>query len=226
MTGTALSYARLVETELSHSDITDSVVYGISAWGLRLQHTSQANLVITPADEPKITVDSLEVAQFIYLMVHNEKFREIIDNLTSKLVLVLGRFSAERKQILEAVRDELRRHNYIPVLFDFEKPVSRDLTETISILAHIAKFIVADITEARSVPQELERIVPGLPSVPVQPLLNSGVSEYGMFEHFKRYPWVMELRRYRDAEDLLEEFGTRIIAPLESRLGSLKKEAR
>ena len=88
-------------------------------------------------------------------------------------------FIAHRKRVLELIREELRRLNYLPVVFDFDKPATRDLTETVSTLAHIAKFVIADITEARSIPQELERIVPDLPSVPVQPLLEMSEEEYG-----------------------------------------------
>jgi hypothetical protein len=67
-----------------------------------------------------------------------------------------------------------RRHRgCLPVLFDFDKPTSRDLTETVRTLAHLARFIIADITEPRSIPQELQAIVPDL-AVPVQPLLLKG----------------------------------------------------
>ena len=86
--------------------------------------TKQRNLVITDQDEPEITTDDLEVAQFLYLMLHNDKLRRVIDTITSKVVLILGRFSTERKQVLDALRDELRKRDYVPVLFDFEKPRS------------------------------------------------------------------------------------------------------
>ena len=31
-------------------------------------------------------------------------------------------FTDERKVVLDAIRDELRKRDYVPVLFDFEKP--------------------------------------------------------------------------------------------------------
>src|SRR5205823_3199488 len=127
-----------------------------------------------------ITVDNLNVAQFIYLLLNNKDIRTIIDTITSKVVLILGRFTDERKVVLDAIRDELRKNDYLPVLFDFEKPASRDITETISTLAHMARFVIADITDAKSIPQELKTIVPNLPSVPILPLILNTQHEYGM----------------------------------------------
>jgi hypothetical protein len=195
--------ASLIESSLKGANISECLVYGISVWNTDLYGSNQKNLNISPLNEPVITVDNLEVAQFIYLLVHNEKLRHVIDTITSKVVLILGRFTPKRKVILDAIRDNLREANYLPVLFDFEKPMSRDFTETISTLAHMARFIIADITDAKSIPQELQRIVPELPSVPVQPLILASDHEYGMFEHFKRYPWVLKMYEYKNAEELL-----------------------
>jgi hypothetical protein len=96
-------------------------------------------------------------------MLHNQKVRDVIDTITSKAVLILGRFTDKRKVVLDALREELRKRNYVPMLFDFEKPRSRDTDETITLLARMARFIVADISDAKSVLQELRGIVPDLP---------------------------------------------------------------
>lgn len=170
-------------------------------------------MITQDSDGPGIQVDNLEVAQFIYLLLNNRKIREVIDTITSRVVLILGRFTSDRKIALDAIREQLRKLAYLPVLFDFEKPSSRDLTETVRTLAHMARFIIADLTDARSIPQELMAIVPNLPSVPVQPLLLESQQEYAMFEHFRRYPWVLQPVLYKDQEALLAQLDANIIAP-------------
>jgi hypothetical protein len=55
------------------------------------------------------------------------------------------------------------------------KTTSRDLTETITTLAHVSRFIISDATKAKSGPQELTS-----------------------FEHFKRFPWIFPIYKYVD----------------------------
>jgi len=215
LSGASLQGAQLIETDFTGANLTGCRIYGVSAWGLKLDGTKQQNLIITHSKEPTVTVDNIEVAQFIYLMLNNQKVRDVIDTITSKAVLILGRFTDERKAVLDALREELRKRNYLPILFDFEVPATRDITETISLLARMARFVVADITDAKSIPQELAVIVPDLPSVPVQPLLLEGSAEYGMFEHFKKYPWVLETYRYPSSARLIADLGERVIDPAE-----------
>ena len=90
LAGACLREANLVGTDLTGADLTGCNVHGVSAWRLKLEGTKQQNLVITSPDEPAITVDNIEVAQFIYLMLHNQKVRDVIDTITSKVVLILG----------------------------------------------------------------------------------------------------------------------------------------
>lgn len=222
--GADLRRATLVESNLEGANLAGCYVYGISAWNVRLEGAIQSNLVITPADESPIQVDNLEVAQFIYLLLNNERIRSVIDTITSKVVLILGRFTPERNVVLDAIRDELRKRDYLPVLFDFEKPSSRDLTETVSTLAHMARFVIADITDAKSIPQELMAIVPDLPSVPVQPLLLASQREYAVFEHFRRYSWVLKEVIYDDQPTLLADLSEKVIAPAEAKAKELARK--
>jgi hypothetical protein len=192
-------------------------VYGLSAWDVQLEGAIQSNLVITPPFAPIITVDNLAVAQFIYLLLNNKNVRHVIDTITSKVVLILGRFTPERKIILDAIREELRKRDYLPVLFDFEGPSNRDITETVSTLAHMARFVIADITDAKSIPQELMKIVPALPSVPVRLILLSSEHEWAMFKDLLRYPWVIKPFLYRDEAHLLAALTEEVIGPAEKK---------
>src|SRR5262245_48321496 len=71
VSGADLSSARLVDTNLMGANLTGCRVYGMSAWDLNLEGATQADLIITPYGQPVITVDNLEVAQFIYLLLNN-----------------------------------------------------------------------------------------------------------------------------------------------------------
>lgn len=187
-----------------------------------LEGAEQRDFVITKDDESTITVDNLEVAQFIYLLLNNDKIRDVIDTITSKTVLILGRFTPERKSVLNALREELRARDYLPILFDFDKPSSRNLTKTVSTLAHMARFVIADITDAKSIPQELQRIVPSLPSVPVQPLLLASEKSFGMFQDFRDYPWVLPPFCYEEPSVLIASLAEKVLDPAELKVKEIE----
>lgn len=101
--------------------------------------------------------------------------------------------SKELKLVLDGIRDELRRRDYLPMMVDFEKPQARDTIETVSTLAHMARFVIADLTDAKSVLQELQQIGPALPSVPIQPLLHDSQDLPGMIDHLKGFASFLEI---------------------------------
>ena len=77
--------------------------------------------------------------------------------------------------------------------------------------------MIADISDAKSVLQELRAIVPDLPSVPVQPVIIASQEEPGMFDFFRRYPWFLPAHRYDTPARLLAELSDRVIAPSEAK---------
>lgn len=225
--GADLIGVQLIKANLSQANLSGCRVHGTSTWNTQVNETIQEGLIITRYDELDITVDHLEIAQFIYLLLNNSKIRDVIDTITSKVILILGRFTSERKQVLDALKDELRKRNYTPVIFDFEKPASRDLTETISTLAHLARFIIVDLTDPSSAPHEVATIIPHC-IVPVQPLLLQNDLnpryEYAMFYDLRgRYHWVLPTVRYQDKADLLSSLKEKVIDPAEQKAKELEK---
>jgi hypothetical protein len=80
----------------------------------------------------------------------------------------------------------------------------------------MARFVIADISDAKSVLQELRGIVPDTPTLPVQPIIDATQEEPGMFDFFKRYPWVLEAHRYASPTQLLSQLSDRVIEPVEA----------
>ena len=83
--------------------------------------------------------------------------------------------------------------------------------------------IVADITEPRSTPHELQAIVPDL-AVPVQPLLLEGsTGEYAMFQDLRtKYDWVLPVHQYATLDDLLKSLEDEVIASAEEKAKELE----
>jgi hypothetical protein len=95
----------------------------------------------------------------VYLLLHNEKICDIIDTVGRKGVLLPGRFTEGRIVILDRLRDELRKRGYLPIVFNFDKPETKDFTETVRLLAGLSKFVITDITNPKSSPLELQATV-------------------------------------------------------------------
>lgn len=113
LTNANLVGAQLVDTVLDAADISGSRVYGVSAWSVSLNETQQQGLVISDDNEATVTVDDLEVAQFVHLLLKNQNLRKVIDTVTSTMILILGRFTDERKAVLRLIKSQLDRAGYL-----------------------------------------------------------------------------------------------------------------
>jgi hypothetical protein len=213
-----LRHANLSGADVSGALFTDCQIFGAGLWQLVGAPGDTARMRICqslqeppPPDSPELLADSLDSAQFMYLLLDNPRIAGAFDALGRRIVLILGRFADGNLDVLLAMKQRLMAgKHFLPIVFDFAGPVTRSLTEAVAGFAHLAYFVVADLSDAKSLPQELSAIVPFLPSVPVVPLLREGQHEYAMFEHFQRYPWVLDIVHYRNVAHLLEIFDERV----------------
>jgi Pentapeptide repeats (8 copies) len=221
--GADLYAAQLVGTNLVDATLTDCNIYGVSAWNVKLnERTKQQGLIITSPGEPAVTVDDLEVAQFVYLLLHNEKIRHVIDTVGKKGVLLLGRFTEGRIVVLERLRDELRKRGYLPIVFNFDKPETNDYTETVRLLAGLSKFVIADLTSPKSAPYELGAIV-SQTMIPFQPIIAAGETPFAMLQDlWIDYPErVFKTIHYSSVDALIASLDAKIIRPAEARFAKL-----
>ena len=207
LTDADLSRTGLVETDFTNATITGCRTYGASAWNVTLVGTVQHNLVITKEGEPVVTVDGLEVGQFIYLILNNTKIRNVINTITFKGVLILGRFSdPQRKSVLNGLREGLRNSDLLPIVFDFDRPTDKDYTETVQTLAGMSMFVIADLTSPKSTPLELEATVKQV-KIPHIPIIDISVDTrpFAMLVDLqKSFNWVLPTLEYKSKEDLLD----------------------
>jgi uncharacterized protein YjbI with pentapeptide repeats len=222
LSGSDLGAAILLNTDLTGADLTGCRIYGVSAWGLKLERAKQQNLVITPVNEFSITVDNIEVAQFIYLLLHNEKVRDIIDTVGKKGVLLLGRFTEGRIEVLERLREKLRDLGFVPMVFNFDKPETKDFTETVRLLASLSKFVIVDLTTPRSAPLELQATVPQC-MVPFAPIIQQPQEPFSMFVDLQNaHDWVLRpVIGYPSVERLIEVLEDKIVRPAEAKFDEL-----
>jgi hypothetical protein len=158
-------------------------------------------------------VDNLEVAQFVHLLLDNEKIRGVIDTIGKKGILILGRFIDERKAVLDALSTALRQRDFLPMVFNFERPTQRDFTETIMTLAGLSLFVIVDITNPRSAPLELEAAIPDY-MIPFVPIIAEGEAPFAMIVDLQRkFNWVLEVLEYDSIDHLLAGLQDAVIVP-------------
>ena len=154
------------------------------------------------------------VAQFVYLLLHNPDRRPVIDTSGEKGVLILGRFTEERTAVLAAIRIKLRELEFVPMMFEFKNPTQRDFTETIQTLAGLSRFIIADITNPRSSPLELQASMPDY-MVPFVPIIQEGEEPLSMFRDIKQKygEWVLDLLEYDNPTNLANRLEKAVVSP-------------
>jgi uncharacterized protein YjbI with pentapeptide repeats len=219
-----LCFATLLRTNLEGAVLDNCAVYGTSLWDVNLAETCQRDLDIMPAQQPVLSVDSLQTAQLVGMLLHHEKARYEVFSITLNTVLVIGRFPEERKPVLLAIKEALRRSDYSPLVLDFHRPGSGDKNEIVKTLGRMSRFVVADLTGDRRIAETLDAVVHFLPSIPIQPIGEAGREQAALDSHYGKYRWVQPFWSFRDPDDLAARIGPEVIGPAEHKAAEIRQK--
>jgi hypothetical protein len=119
---------------------------------------------------------------------------------------------SERKAILDALRDKLSEYDLLPIVFDFDRPTNKDFTETIKTLAGMCYFVIADVTNPKSSPLELQATIPDY-QIPFVPIIQEGEEPFAMMRDLRKYGWVLDTISYDSLDTLIAILKPHIIDP-------------
>jgi hypothetical protein len=212
-----------------------SLVQGKVDWGHIVLHMTTGSAVPFPREPRDVPVvlqqttraTHAKTASHVATLLEEldgDDYGPLLSTLSERGVLIVGRFTDRRRKILEAIKEHLGNHafGYKPVLFTFEKPKSRNLMESIALFAGLSRFVIADLSEPKSVPAELATIVPHAPSVPVIAIASRTTREYPLFDSLRDYGSVIkDVVRYTSEADLLRRLDAEVVEPAEARRRAL-----
>jgi|GEM_PF-1482060 len=228
LTGADLTCSNLASACLDDATLVNCSVYGVSAWDASLRGTVQSELTISvpgqdiicvtvwqrgdapenvpraqPLPRPRITLDDLKAVPFIESVLRNAVLDDVIGTINSRVALLLGRFTSNRRNLLGSFRQDLKRRGYMPIAIDFSLIPIGDVDPMVWRLARLARFAIAEITESSELPLHLKHFVKNERPVPLAYFLEEGTHLYDdtMFEHFKRFPSILDPQYYSDDQD-------------------------
>jgi hypothetical protein len=110
----------------------------------------------------------------------------------------------------------------VPIVFNFDKPETKGFTETVRLLAGLSRFVIADVTNPKSAPLELQATVPEI-MVPFFPIIEEGQEPFAMLTDLwiQHRDWVFEPIHYSSQDALADALDKEIIGPAETRFGEL-----
>jgi uncharacterized protein YjbI with pentapeptide repeats len=219
--GATLNFVTMVRTHVEDATFRGCSITGLTAYDLRGVPRDESQLLVTGAQGLKAQVDFLEAAQFISLL-RSERLGVALDRIEPKLVLILGRFKPERKRVLEELRDAMTATGWVALVFDF--PAPKGITPTFKVMAAVCGWVIADVTDASEVRNEIAHIAREHPSVPIRPILQDRRKEWlGLNELRKTGANIAPTFRYRDTAHLLASIDEALIAPVRDYLDQLTK---
>jgi uncharacterized protein YjbI with pentapeptide repeats len=216
LSGADLTESIFVKTNLAHASLTNCAMSATAVGDVYVEGARQDNLVIRLPHQPTITVDHLEVAQFICLLLNHQQLRQVLHVVTPRGVLLLGRCDESGQEVMQAIAAKLREGHYLPISLSGKRPADCDYVETVKMLAGLSRFIIADLS-GPTVPQDLYAIAAQV-KIPFVPLIQVSSKSSALASALFASPWVVRPAvTFARIEELLKQLPAKVIAPAEEK---------
>jgi hypothetical protein len=109
-------------------------------------------------------------------------------------------------------------------MFEFDPLSTEPTIKTLSTLAHLSRFVIADLTEAKSILQELTTILHELPTLPVQPILHESAEMPPMGDSFLVMQSFLKPYAYSTKEKLIADLPAKVVGPAQNRANEFESK--
>jgi hypothetical protein len=157
--------------------------------------------------------DALGAVPALVEKLDGERVSRLLSEVAARSVLILGRFSEKRKPVLDLIRRELstERRQYVPILFDFDRPQERTMLEAVLRFAAVSRFVIADLSDAKWVLAECDRIATNFRSLPIIPIMQAALDDPYAIEHVEGFQSASKVVRYQSESHLRSVLGSTIL---------------
>jgi len=156
-----------------------------------------------------------------------EGVSRMLSEIASRSVLILGRFTPARKPTLELIRREISTEprQYVPILFDFDRPRELTMLESVLRFAAVSRFVIADLSDPKWVLAEFGKIAGAFNSLPIVPIIRASQREDEVIAYVEGFRSAHKVVRYRDEAHLRSILDSEILKAGETLHDELKPQA-
>ena len=144
-------------------------------------------------------------------------------------VLIFGFFGTDRVENRDALREELRRRDYVPLVFPFTRPPHSNTADIIRAVAPLTRFAIAEMTASPDIEAELAvtlELFLSQTRVPLVPLSLLFVSTSTLdMELHRKYPSVLRPHAYQDSDELHKSFDMVVTRPVAAKLREISERS-
>jgi uncharacterized protein YjbI with pentapeptide repeats len=219
-----LDLSSFYDVDCDGAELENCHVFGMRICCVRGTPSRQRRITCSALGQPPLLIEDFKLAPFIHELDRDEATGRLIETLATKLVLLLGRFKAGPKELLDRLFAAFRRRGYIPAIIDFKCAGSHSWDEVMLSVAMCAHFVVVDMTDAHAAFAEVPYILASR-AVPIKPLIAIGAAEPSQFGGLRRrFAHLLPLFTYDSPESLIDNIDAAVIAPCEAELERLRQQ--